>query len=78
MAMKPIGPIKKGALHAQMGIPQGEKIGKSRLEAAKNSGDPQKAKRANFALNMAYSGGGVVAGVPHYAKMPRPGGPQGR
>lgn len=47
-----IGPIKKGALHAEMGIPQGEKIGKKRLESAKHSGNPVEAKRANFALNM--------------------------
>jgi hypothetical protein len=49
---KPIGPIKKGALHAQMGIPQGQKIGRARLEQAKNSSSPQERKRANFALNM--------------------------
>lgn len=66
---KPIGPVKKGALHAQMGVPQGEKIGKPALEAAKNSGDPVKAKRANFALNMAYSGGGkVLPGWLHVSK----------
>lgn len=73
MARPPIGPIKKGALHDQMGIPQGEKIGKARLEAAKDSGNPMKAKRANFALNMGYSGGGrvegpVMAGWPHTSK----------
>lgn len=47
-----IGPIKKGALHAEMGIPQGEKIGRKRLEAAKHSSSPTERKRANFALNM--------------------------
>lgn len=68
---KPIGPVKKGALHAQLGIPQGKKIGKDRLEAAKDSGDPVKAKRANFALNMAYSGGGsVLPGWRHTSKCP--------
>lgn len=68
---KPIGPVKKGALHAEMGIPQGEKIGKDRLEAAKASGDPVKAKRANFALNMAYEGGGrVLPGWSHTSKKP--------
>lgn len=55
-----IGPIKKGALHAQMGIPQGEKIGKKRLEAAKNSSSPQERKRANFALNMNKATGGTI------------------
>jgi len=50
--LKPIGPIKKGALHKQMGIPACQKIGKARLEAVKKSGSPQERKRANFALNM--------------------------
>lgn len=71
MAQKPIGPVKKGALHSDLGIPQGEKIGKARLQAAKNSDNPKVRKRANFALNMAYEGGGpVVAGWPHHAKRP--------
>jgi len=55
-----IGPVKKGALHAQMGIPQGEKIGKKRLEAAKHSSSPQERKRANFALNMNKATGGTI------------------
>lgn len=66
---KPIGPVKKGALHAEMGVPQGQKIGKPALEQAKASGDPTKAKRANFALNMAYERGGtVMPGWPHTSK----------
>lgn len=71
---KPIEPVKKGALHADLGIPQGEKIGKDKLEAAKSSGSPQVRKRANFALNMAYKDGGLVTtdhvlpGVSHYSK----------
>lgn len=65
---KPIGPVKKGALHQDLGIPQGQKIGKDRLESAKNSSDPTVRKRANFALNMAYGNGGPVTGVPHHSK----------
>ena len=49
---KPIGPIKKGALHKQMGISAGKKIGKAKLEKAKHSSNPKERKRANFALNM--------------------------
>jgi hypothetical protein len=65
VAGKKIGPIAKGRLHANLGIPSGEKIGKTRLQAAKNSASPAVRKEANFALNMAYKGGGVVQGVPH-------------
>lgn len=43
--------VKKGALHKQLGIPQGKNIPVSKLEALKNSKDPQTRKRANFALN---------------------------
>lgn len=46
-----IGPVKKGALHQAMGIPQGEKIGVGKLEKAKKSSSPLMRKRANFALN---------------------------
>lgn len=55
-----IGPVKKGALHKEMGIPQGEKIGKKRLEAAKHSSSPTERKRANFALNMNKATGGTI------------------
>lgn len=55
-----IGPIKKGALHKQMGIPRGEKIGKARLQKAKHSSSPQERKRANFALNMNKATGGTI------------------
>ena len=61
-----IGPIKKGALHKEMGIPQGQKIGKARLEEAKHSSSPTERKRANFALNMhkKYAEGGQVKTTP--------------
>lgn len=46
--------VKKGALHKELHIPQGEKIGKSRLEELKHSTNPKLRKRANFALNFNY------------------------
>jgi len=46
---------------------------------AKKVGFPQKVARDfNRADTRGYAKGGVVSGVPHYAKMPRPGLPQGR
>lgn len=55
-----IGPVAKGKLHSNLGIPQGEKIGKSRLRAAKNSKSPAIRKEANFALNMNKATGGTI------------------
>lgn len=55
-----VGAIKKGALHKEMGIPQGQKIGKKRLESAKHSSSPKERKRANFALNMNKATGGTI------------------
>ena len=46
--------VKKGALHKEMGIPEGEKIGKEKLEEAKENGSSKEKKRANFALNFGY------------------------
>ena len=47
--------LKKGALHQQMGVKQGEKIPvadlHSKLAAAKKSGDVQTERRVVFALN---------------------------
>lgn len=43
--------LKKGALHDDLGIPQGQKIPVSKLEAAAESHDPLVRKRAHFALN---------------------------
>lgn len=46
----------KGALHAQLGVPQGEKIGQSRLAAAakraKETGNTKLARRVAFARNV--------------------------
>jgi hypothetical protein len=44
--------IKKGALHKQEGIPEGEKIPVSELEHLKEDGTPLEKKRANWALNV--------------------------
>lgn len=41
---------KKGALHKQMGIPQGRKISTGSLEKATHAKSPLERKRANLAL----------------------------
>ena len=53
---KPIT-FKPGALHAQLGVPQGEKIPASKMAAAR-SGElgPLAEKRANFAKNVLTGG----------------------
>ena len=48
-----IKPAHKGMLHADLGVKQGSKIPKSKLESAKHSSDPAERKRATFALNAA-------------------------
>ncbi len=49
---KPIH-FKPGALHSQLGVPQGEKIPASKMQAALNGGLGALAKkRANFAKNV--------------------------
>src|ERR1019366_7100616 len=47
----PIGPIKKGALHEQMGVPQGQPMPAGRLEKATHSDNELLRKRAQFAEN---------------------------
>lgn len=59
-ARKPIGPIKKGALHEDLGIPQSQAIGMARLKKAENSPNKKIAKRARFAVNMHKKDGGTV------------------
>ena len=39
----------KGALHRNLGVPQGQKIPVKKLQAATNSSDPTIAKEANLA-----------------------------
>lgn len=43
---------KPGALHKQLGVPEGEKIPKSKLEAAAKKGNSKVAKRARLALTL--------------------------
>ena len=47
------GAIKHpGALHRELGVPQGEKIPAKKLAAAKHSDDPKIAKQANLAATL--------------------------
>jgi hypothetical protein len=49
--------FKKGALHSQLGVPQGEKIPASKMAAAKaGKYGPLAAKRASFAQGMLAAG----------------------
>ena len=41
----------KGELHRDLGVPQGQKIPASKIEAAENSSNPALRKRAVFAEN---------------------------
>ena len=45
--------MKKGALHRDLGVPQGQKIGASRIAAAASSDNPQVARRARLAQTFA-------------------------
>lgn len=51
-----INPAHKGMLHADLGVPKGDKIPMAKLEAAKNSKSPAVRKRANFAINFGHRG----------------------
>ena len=44
-----INPDKKGSLHKTLGVPEGEKIPKEKLEKATRSKSPLTRKRANLA-----------------------------
>lgn len=44
--------LKKGALHSDLGVPQGEKIPAAKLETATHSRDPKVKKRAVLAETM--------------------------
>lgn len=44
--------LNKGGLHRALGIKEGEKIPKDRLEAARNSSNPHIRHMANFAHTM--------------------------
>lgn len=66
--------VKRNALHDELGIPHGQKIGEKRLEAAKAEGErehnPTLVKRAQFALNFNDHGhhGHVVAIRAHHSR----------
>jgi hypothetical protein len=73
-----IGPIKKGALHKQMGVPQGQPMPAGRLEKATHSDNELLRKRAQFAENAKHwnhAAGGRIEPMaqppmPHAPKMP--------
>ena len=46
-----IKPSHKGELHEELGVPAGQKIPASKLQAAAHSSDPAERKRAVFAIN---------------------------
>lgn len=60
-------PLKKGALHRDLGIPQGQKIPHARLVKAEHSSSPLTARRARLAETMSHwnkkAGGGAVHGA---------------
>jgi hypothetical protein len=45
-----INPSHRGMLHADLGVPQGQKIPMAKLESAKHSKSPAVRRRANFAM----------------------------
>lgn len=75
--MKPLK-FKKGALHAELGVPQGQKIPAGKMRAAASGADgPLAEKRADFARNVLHDKVGVkdahatVGGLkgPNYAHL---------
>lgn len=46
--------LKKGALHKELGVPQGKKIPHGKLEKALSGGSPLEKKRAQFAENASH------------------------
>jgi hypothetical protein len=46
-----IKPSRKGLLHKDLGVPQGQKIPPGKLQAALASSSPATRKRAQFAAN---------------------------
>lgn len=44
--------IKKGALHEELGVPEGEKISESKLNSAAHSSNPTLRRRAVLAKTM--------------------------
>lgn len=48
--------IRKGALHRALGVPEGQKIGQARIEAAENSSKPSVRKMARSAEGLTHMG----------------------
>lgn len=46
--------VKEGALHSMLHVPQGEKIGESRMKAASHSKNPTLRKRAIAGLGLSH------------------------
>ena len=46
-----IGPVKKGALHKELGVKEGKRLTSKELSKAKHSESPLERKRATFAIN---------------------------
>ena len=44
--------VKKGALHEELGVPEGDKIPESKLDSAANSSNPTLRRRAVLAKTM--------------------------
>lgn len=49
--------VRKGALHRALGVPEGEKLGQSRISAAMNSKSPEVRKMARSAEGLTHMGG---------------------
>jgi hypothetical protein len=64
--------IKKGALHKELGVPEGSKIPQKRLKAAEHSGNKLERERADFAENMRKErkSGGQLAERENVAQRP--------
>lgn len=56
--------MEKGALHRHLGIPEGEKIPREKIEEATHSKDPTIRKEANLAL--------TLEGFHHHGKKSKP------
>lgn len=48
--------MQKGALHREMGVPEGKKIPAKALEKATHSSNPKKARRARLAETLKHLG----------------------
>jgi len=49
--------VRKGALHRALGVPEGEKLGQSRINAAMHSKSPEVRKMARSAEGLTHMGG---------------------